>query len=61
MLTASNLAVFIAVTVCEVTAMPANNVPERLRVTLDPGMAVQVLPSLEVKAVKVVPLRCTSR
>ena len=48
MLTAANVAVFTAATLCDVTAIPANNVPLRLRVTLDPGMSVQVLPSLEV-------------
>ncbi len=61
MLTAPNVAVLTLDVVCEVTARPANQVPVGPSVTLDPGMGVQVTPSLEVEAVYVVPARCTWR
>ena len=51
MLTVSKVAVLTIVVLCEVTAIPANQVPVGPRVTLDPGMGVQVTPSLEVEAV----------
>src|ERR1700737_2894169 len=46
---------------CEVTARPWSSVPVRLRVIAEPGMAVQVRPSLEVYAPKLLPTRATSR
>jgi hypothetical protein len=49
--TAPNVAVLTIDTVCDVTAIPANQVPEGPSVTLDPVMGVQVIPSLEVEAV----------
>ena len=36
--------------VCDVTAIPANQIPVVFSVTLDPIMGVQVTPSLEVEA-----------
>jgi hypothetical protein len=48
LVTAPKVDVFTLDVVTDVTAMPANKVPVRERVTLDPGMSVQVLPLLEV-------------
>jgi hypothetical protein len=47
--------------VWEVTARPPSKVAGRLTVADDPGMTVQSTPSGEVEAVKVEPVRVTSR
>ena len=46
---------------CDVTATPADNTAGSVRVTVEPGITVQVTPSGEVEAVKVEPDRVTSR
>ena len=64
MLTVSKVAVFSigVMDVFDVTAIPARSDPLRLlSETVDPPIAVQVLPSLEVEAVKLVPTRATWR
>lgn len=48
-------------TLCEVAASPARIDPFIVNVTLDPVNGVQVTPSLEVKAVYVLPERDTFR
>src|SRR5689334_6887818 len=45
----------------EVTDGPARTLPVTFTVTLEPAIAVQVTPSLEVYAVNVVPVRPTCR
>jgi hypothetical protein len=44
---------------CDVTARPSSTVGPRLMVNVEPGIRVQVTPSAEVYAVKVVPERVT--
>src|SRR5258708_1233476 len=47
---------------CEVTAKPANTLPARAGMVIDEsGIAVQLMPSLDVYPVKVVPARATMR
>ena len=48
-----------ALVLCDVTASPASIEPLTPRVTPDPATAVQVTPSAEVYAVKVLPERAT--
>ena len=47
---------------CEVTAKPRNRLPFKPATdTVEPGTGVHVTPSIDVDALKVVPLRLTSR
>ena len=48
MRTVSKTTVLKAAVLCDVTAIPAKIGPLRFRVTLDPGMSVQVAPSVEL-------------
>ncbi len=57
--TVSKTAVLAAVELCEVTAIPASNVPATPNGSLVPGIGVQVDPSGEVYAVTIPPLRST--
>ena len=55
----SKVAVLKALELCEVTAKPASTEPLMLNVTLEPATGVQLVPLLEVYAVKVEPERAT--
>src|SRR6266852_2285597 len=57
--TVSRVAVLRMVESCEVTARPCSTDPLRLKVMVEPGITSQFTPSLEVKAVKVLPVRPT--
>jgi hypothetical protein len=61
MFTESKTIVDKAPELCDVAATPARIVPVMFKVTLDPGTVVQVTPSEEVEAVKVVPALLTRR
>jgi hypothetical protein len=61
MVTWSNVAVLRAVRLWDVTARPANKAPFTASVAEEPARGDQVVPSAEVEAVTVVPVRSTRR
>src|SRR2546421_8806742 len=61
MRTLSSVTVLSAVALVDVTASPARSVGVMLRLTLDPGTAVQLAPSDDVAALNVLPARDTRR